>query len=118
MQTALEATRTKADGSPASAATVNTSVAAVKALLGFAHQVGFTRFNAAPLIKLKKAPPKLMSEVENAPADPRRHAGAQRHLLEIAYFGGLRVSELAGFNMVTDHSARNRRGAARHRRQG
>ena len=28
----------------------------MKALLGFAHQVEFTRFNAAPLIKLRKAP--------------------------------------------------------------
>jgi len=32
------------------------TIAAVKALLGFAHQVGYTRFkNAAPLIKLRKA---------------------------------------------------------------
>jgi hypothetical protein len=28
----------------------------IAALLGFAHQVEFTRFNAAPLIKLRKAP--------------------------------------------------------------
>ena len=33
-------------------------VAAVKALLGFVHKVGFARFNAAPLIKLRKAPRK------------------------------------------------------------
>ncbi len=60
--------RVKETGSPASAATINTQVAAVKALLGFAHKVGFTRFNAAPLIKLKKAPRQLaqriLSEVE------------------------------------------------------
>src|SRR6516225_3029340 len=56
VQTALEAMRTKADGSPVRPATVNMYVAAVKSLLGFAHRVGFTRFNAAPLIKLKKAP--------------------------------------------------------------
>ena len=51
-----------------SAATVNTYVAAVKALLGFAHKVGLTRSNAAPLIKLRKAPRKtaqrLLSRVE------------------------------------------------------
>jgi hypothetical protein len=28
----------------------------VKSFLGFAHKVGFTRFDTAPLIKLKKAP--------------------------------------------------------------
>ena len=31
----------------AAALTVNTYVAAVKSFLGFAHRVGFTRFNAA-----------------------------------------------------------------------
>jgi hypothetical protein len=29
----------------------------VKSFLSFAHRVGVTRFNAGPLIKLKKAPP-------------------------------------------------------------
>ena len=48
--------RVKADGAPVKPATVNTYVASVKSFLGFAHRVGFTRFNAAPLIKLKKAP--------------------------------------------------------------
>src|SRR5262249_62003652 len=37
-------------------ATVNTYGAAVRSFLGFAHRAGFTRFNAGPLIKLKKAP--------------------------------------------------------------
>jgi hypothetical protein len=41
VQTALEAMRMKGDGSTSSAATLNTYVAAVKALLGFAHKVGF-----------------------------------------------------------------------------
>ena len=59
VQNALEAMRIKSDGSAASAATLNTYVAAVKALLGFAHKVGFTHFNAAPLIKLRKAPRKI-----------------------------------------------------------
>ncbi len=68
VQTALEAMRSKADGSTSSAASLNTYIAAVKALLGFAHKVGYTRFNAAPLIRLKKAPRKtaqrLLSQVE------------------------------------------------------
>ena len=97
VQTALEAMRTKEDGTPASAATVNTSIAAVKALLGFSHKVGYTRFNAAPLIKLRKAPrqlaQRLMSEF-----DTQRliHAaeGRDRLMLEVAYYGALRVSEL------------------------
>jgi integrase/recombinase XerD len=54
VQAALEAMRSKADGSPVRPATVNMYVAAVKSFLGFAHRVGFTRFNAATLIKLKK----------------------------------------------------------------
>ena len=68
VQTALEAMRSKADGSPVRSATVNTYVATVKSFLGFAHRVGFTRFNAAPLIKLKKAPrlvaQRIMDELE------------------------------------------------------
>ena len=60
VQTALETIRVKLDGTPAKAATVNANVAIVKALLGFAHQVGYTRFNAAPLIKLRKAPRQLL----------------------------------------------------------
>ena len=96
VQTALEAMRTKEDGTPASAATVNSYVAAVKSCSAFA-QVGYTRFNAAPLIKLRKAPrqlaQRLMSEF-----DTQRliHAaeGRDRLMLEVAYYGALRVSEL------------------------
>lgn len=103
VQSALEAMRVKVDGTPASAATINTQVAAVKALLGFAHQVGYTRFNVGPLIKLKRAPRKLaqriMPEVDiqlliRATADSR-HPERDRALFETAYYGGLRVSELA-----------------------
>jgi hypothetical protein len=45
-----------ADARPVKTATLNNCVAAVKSFLGFAHRVGFTRFNAGPLIMLKKAP--------------------------------------------------------------
>jgi site-specific recombinase XerD len=99
VQIALEAMRTKADGSPASAATINTQVAAVKALLGFAHKVGFTRFNAAPLIKLRKAPRQLaqriLSEVDVQLLIREARLGRNRVMFEVAYYGGLRVSEIA-----------------------
>jgi integrase/recombinase XerD len=81
-------------------ATVNSYVAAVKSLLGFAHRVGFTRFNAAPLIKLKKAPrqvaARILSEIEVGMLIRAAKKGRDRLLLETAYFGGLRVSELVG----------------------
>ena len=100
VQNALEAMRMKADGSMSRAATVNTYVAAVKALLGFAHKVGFTRFNAAPLIKLKKAPRKtaqrLLSQVELHLLLRAARSRRDRLMLEVAYFSALRVSELAG----------------------
>ena len=100
VQAALEAMRTKVDGAPVKAATVNTYVAAVKSFLGFAHRVGFTRFNAAPLIKLKKAPrqvaQRILGELEVHMLIRAAGEGRDRLMLEVAYFGGLRVSELVG----------------------
>jgi hypothetical protein len=68
VQTALEAMRSKEDGSPVRPATVNTYGATVKSFLGSAHRVGFTRFNAAPLIKLKKAPRQVAQRIMGEPA--------------------------------------------------
>jgi integrase len=100
VQAALEAMRSKVDGSVSSATTLNTYVAAVKALLGFAHKVGYTRFNAAPLIKLRKAPRKtaqrLLSQVELHLLLRAARSKRDRLMLEVAYFGALRGSELAG----------------------
>lgn len=98
VQAALEVMRSKGDGSPVRPATVNTYVAAVKSFLGFAHRVGFTRFNAAPLIKLKKAPrqvaQRILGELEVRKLIDAASPGRDRLMLEVAYFGGLRVSEL------------------------
>jgi len=100
VQAALEAMRSKADGTPVKAATVNMYVATVKSFLGFAHRVGFTRFNAAPLIKLKKAPrqvaQRILGELEVRKLIDAAKPGRDRLLLEVGYFGGLRVSELVG----------------------
>ena len=72
----------------------------MKAFLGFAHKVGFTRFNAAPLIKLRKAPRKtaqrLLSQVELHLLLRAARSRRDQLMLEVAYFGALRVSELAG----------------------
>ena len=98
VQAALKAMRVKDDGSPVKPATVNTYVAAAKSFLGFAHRVGFTRFNAAPLIKLKKAPrqvaQRILGELEVRKLIDAANPGRDRLMLEVAYFGGLRVSEL------------------------
>src|SRR5262245_16860839 len=98
VQASLEAMRTKEDGSAVRPATVNTYVAAVKSFLGFAHRVGFTRFNAGPLIKLKKAPRqiahRILSEVEVAVLIRAAKTDRDRLMFDLAYFGGLRVSEL------------------------
>jgi site-specific recombinase XerD len=99
VQTALEAMRAKADSTSATGATVNTSIAAVKSFLGFAHKVGFTRFNAAPLIKLRKAPrtlaQRLLSDIDVTLLIRAAKPGRDRLLLQVAYYGALRVSELA-----------------------
>ena len=98
VQEALQTMRTKADGTPVRPATVNTYVATVKSFLNFAHTIGYTRFNAAPLIKLKKAPrhlaKRILSEVDIHVLLRAARPGRDRLLLTVAYFGGLRVSEL------------------------
>jgi len=99
VQSALEVMRITEKGEPASAATINTQVAVAKALLGFAHQVGYTRFNAGPLIKMKRAPRKLaqriMPEVDVHILIRAAKPGRDRALFEVAYYGALRVAELA-----------------------
>jgi integrase/recombinase XerD len=98
VQAALGAMRTKQDSSPVRPATVNTYVATVKSFLGFAHRVGYTQYNAAPLIKLKKAPSqvaqRIMGELDVRMLIRATRPGRDKLMLETAYFGGLRVSEL------------------------
>ncbi len=71
----------------------------MKALLGFAHKIGFTRFNAAPLIKLKRVQRKraqrLLSDIDAYLLIRAAKPGRDRLLLEVAYYGALRVSEIS-----------------------
>ena len=96
VEAALEAMCSKDDGSPVKPATVDTYVAAVKSYFGSAQRVGFTRFNAAPRIKMKKAPRQVAQRVrgELEVRMPIRAArpGRDRLMPEVAYFGGLRVN--------------------------
>ena len=89
----------KQDGSPASPATVNMTIAAAKAFLGFAHQVGYTRFNAAPRIKLRKAPRQLaqriLSEFDTQSILRAAKSGREQLLCDVGDHGALRVSEIA-----------------------
>jgi site-specific recombinase XerC len=74
---------------------------AYQSFLGFAHRVGFTRLNAGPLIKLKKAPrqiaQRILSEVQIALLIRAAKTDRDRLIFDLAYFGGMRVSELVSF---------------------
>lgn len=89
---------TKLDGSPASRATVMQQTAAVKSLLSFGARIGYLRVNLGQLFKLKAVPAdrarRIMPEsatwlLLNAATNERDGL-----MLEVAYFGGLRVAEL------------------------
>jgi site-specific recombinase XerD len=94
---AIDTMRVKADGTPVKASSVTTYVASVKSLLG-AHKVGYTRFSAGPLIKLKRTSrvvaQRIMSELAMRKLIDAGKPGRDRLMLEVAYFGGLRVTEL------------------------
>lgn len=100
VQAAVERLAIKGDGTPASVATVSTHVAVVKSLLRFAHRVGYTRFNAGELLKVK-APKTGRAQRIIKKIDVQlliRFGGSARNrlLLCVAYYSGLRVSELSG----------------------
>ena len=98
VQRAIDTLRVKPDGTPIKASSVNTYIASVKSLLGFAHKVGYTRFSAGPLIKLRKTgrvvAQRIMSELATRKLIDAGKPGRDRLLLDVGYFGGLRVTEL------------------------
>jgi integrase/recombinase XerD len=77
-----------------------------KSLLGYAHKVGYTPFNAGAVIKIKPEsahrgatlPKRIISPAEVALLIRAAPSKRDRVLLELGYAGGLRVSELVALN--------------------
>lgn len=96
---AVQAFKVREDGQPASKSSVATYVAAIKSFLRFAHRVGYTRFNAGELLKVKAAKSNRAKRIMK-PLDVQlliRAGGSARNrlLLAVTYYAGLRVSEAA-----------------------
>jgi integrase/recombinase XerD len=76
----------------------------VKSLLGYAHELGYTRFNAGVTIKVRSdaahrgasLAKRIISEVEVGLLIRAAPSKRDRVLLEVLYAGGLRVSEVVG----------------------
>jgi integrase/recombinase XerD len=78
----------------------------IKSLLGYAHKLGYTPFNAGVTIKVRSnsgsrgatLAKRIVSEVEVSLLIRSAPSKRDRVLLEVAYAGGLRVSELVELN--------------------
>ena len=75
----------------------------IKSLLGYAHSLGYTPFNAGARIKVRSdthrgaaLAKRIISETEVALLIRAAPSKRDRVLLEVGYAGGLRVSELVG----------------------
>jgi site-specific recombinase XerD len=98
MREAFVAISPREDGSTAAGATASAQIAIVKSLLSFGARVRYLQVDLGELFKLKAVPAdrarRIMSEPDTfillRSADTERDA----LLLEAAYYGGLRVSEL------------------------
>ena len=84
---------------PAAPATAANYAAAIKSLLRFGHRVGYLPFDAGQFIKIRKAPRRLsqriLGEVDTVVLIRSVKSIRNRVLLDVAYCGGLRVSELS-----------------------
>ena len=77
-----------------------------KSLLGYAHKVGYTPFNAGAVIKIKPDSAHrgatlakcIVSEVEVSLLIRAAPSKRDRALLEVVYAGGLRISEVLALN--------------------
>jgi integrase/recombinase XerD len=76
------------------------ALAAVKSLLGFAHKIGYTRFNVGAAAHLPKGKSALAERILQESEVHRMFALEPNHrnriILKTLYYGGLRVSELCG----------------------
>jgi integrase/recombinase XerD len=85
-----------------SVATARQYVLRIESLLGYAHKVGYAPFNAGAVIKVRseaanrgaKFAKRIITETEVALLIRAAPSKRDRVLLEVAYAGGLRVSEL------------------------
>jgi integrase/recombinase XerD len=85
-------------------ATAAQYVLRMKSLLGYAHKLGYSAFNAGVTIKVRShaatrgssLAKRILSEVEVGLLIRAARSKRDRVLLEVAYAGGLRVSELVG----------------------
>ena len=87
-----------------------------KSLLGYAHKLGFAPFNAGATIKVRSdaahrgatLAKRIITEVEVGLLIRAARSKRDRVLIEVAYAGGLRVSELVGLTW-SDVLARDQR---------
>lgn len=75
-------------------------LATIKSLLSFAHDIGYTPFNVGKALRLPKVPDQLaeriLSETEVQRMIAMEPDVRNTIILKLAYYGGLRVSELSG----------------------
>src|SRR5689334_12782992 len=95
----------------------------VKSLLSYAHELGYTQFNAGTVIKVRSdaahrganLAKRIISEVEVGLLVRAAPSKRDRVLLEVLYAGGLRVSEAVALTWsdVIPRKGRNSRSPAR-----
>ena len=94
----FEAIALRDDGAPASRATLMAQTAIVKSLLSFGARVRYLEANLGELFKLKAVPAdrarRILSEPDTFVLLRSAESDRDALLLEVGYYGGLRVSEL------------------------